>query len=360
MLSQRLTRLSQVQTRRLAGPFLANVRNFTERSQDPEHSDQRGDVLHQQFVAAKEIKKDPSKAAPLDAASLSKGQKASHDGLTGNPEGVGFVDQVGSQSASSNKRDRAATFEGLTGDENITPPSFTDALKSKLGFKTTAGEDKQNRGGGEGVTGTGIPRFDSGKRLFSTSAIARGDHTTTGEAPNASRQPKERTFGEQNSHLKHRSSSTGVNSGQGNAAPEPTLPSHHRKDKLSSTQSRTFSTSARRLQDEEHNAETYFKDVDDSPPTSAKTHQVDSGETGASIQRPHESLTGQYSRAGSQTNEYQTMDREHPYDVPPSDGDVKQQTLRYGTQPNMNKENIQEDVDNADEGPSGKDKGGRS
>ncbi len=73
-----------------------------------------------------------------------------------------------------------------------------------------------------------------------------------------------------------------------------------------SQQRRTFTTSARRL-DSKHTAESYFKDVDDSAPSSQKTHQVDSSATGSDVQRPAEPLTGQWSRAGAQTKEYETV-----------------------------------------------------
>ena len=71
-------------------------------------------------------------------------------------------------------------------------------------------------------------------------------------------------------------------------------------------QKRSFSTSARRL-DKKHTAETYFKDVDSSPPASKKTHQVDGAATGPDVQRPDEPLTGPWSRAGAETKEYETV-----------------------------------------------------
>ena len=71
-------------------------------------------------------------------------------------------------------------------------------------------------------------------------------------------------------------------------------------------QTRRFSTSARRLAPN-HTAETYFKDVDETPPASQRTHQVDSSATGSDVQRPDEPLTGEWSRAGAMTKEYQTV-----------------------------------------------------
>lgn len=187
------------------------------------------DPLHQTREASKSAKAHPSTATPYDAATSETipGKKANRDGYSGNPEGIGMADQVGSQSASADKFLNPNSYEGMTGEERITPPSAADALKKKLGFKTTVGEDKQNRGGGEGVTGTGRPRFDSGKRLFSSMRPLMVDRTTKGQAPHQSRQPKERTNGEQNPHLKHSlPGSPGGKSGKGNASQNPTLPSH--------------------------------------------------------------------------------------------------------------------------------------
>ena len=92
-------------------------------------------------------------ATPLDAASPESGKRAPHY-MKGNREGLGFAEQVGSQSATASNADDAdgtlqkpESGEGKGAQEGITPPAFADAVKKKLGFKTTAGEDKQNRGG---------------------------------------------------------------------------------------------------------------------------------------------------------------------------------------------------------------------
>ncbi len=297
-------------------------------------SDQNRDPLHQTRDASKNTRTHPKTAGPFDAATseTTSRKKVAREEYSGNPENIGMVDQVGSQSASANKRDRSGDYEGKLGQERITPPSFTDAVKKKMGLGTTVGEDKQNRGGGEGVTGTGIPRFDSGKRLFSTMGPMKVDKRTKGQAPDRSRQPTEKTNAEQSPHLKHRSASgPGGSSRKGSAAENPTSPSHQVSslfkltiplfahvskfgDKLSkspaetSAQKRTFSTSASIWEDKpKHTAESYFKDVDSSPPSSTKTHQVDPSGTGAAVQRPNENLTGDFSRAGTQTKEYETV-----------------------------------------------------
>lgn len=186
---------------------------------------QKGDVGHQAHVSGFAAK-DPKKATAFDAASPEAGKHAKRDGLTGNQEKVGFADQVGSQSASGGPS-KEGSAEGSTGTEDITPPAFGDVIKKALGMKTTAGEDKQNRGGGKGVTGTGHPTFDTGKRTMHTTATRMSETTTGGQAPKESRQPQDRTYGEQNAHLKHKSDPSKPDHGKGNAAEEPVLPSQH-------------------------------------------------------------------------------------------------------------------------------------
>ncbi|GJE91642.1 hypothetical protein PsYK624_077920 [Phanerochaete sordida] len=129
--------------------------------------DQKGDPhdqAHQSGLAAR----DSAKAAPLDAANPEPGKKAPHD-HKGNPEGLGFAEQVGSQGATATNAHlygktmrNPESDEGAGAREDITPPAFGDAVKKKLGFETTAAEAKQNRGGGVGVTGTGQVTLDRG------------------------------------------------------------------------------------------------------------------------------------------------------------------------------------------------------
>lgn len=186
-----------------------------------------GDEAHKAGLAAR----DASKATPSDAASPQTGKQASRDGLSGNKEKIGFADQVGSQSDSGRKDSGGSlkgqkSEEGHTGEEGITPPSFVDVVKKKMGLGTTSGEDKQNRGGGKGVTGTGTFGFDTGKRTLHTSAVwmIAG---TRGQAPEASRQPHDVTNGDQNAHLKHKDTNSGPDTRKGNAGENPSLPSQH-------------------------------------------------------------------------------------------------------------------------------------
>ncbi|EED82865.1 predicted protein [Postia placenta Mad-698-R] len=273
--------------------------------------------------------------SPYDAASPHPDKQASRQGLSGNPEGVGFAEQVGSASSSADHG--LGPSEGKGGHEESTPPGFLDAVKSKLGFKTTSGEVKQNRGGGEGVTGTGTfpgTKRSEGRMQMHTSAITRMVDPTKGQPPDSSRKPKDSTHAEQSDHLKHRSETdSDISKGKGNAAAQPSLPSHkvHKfgKDTSVPQQRRGFHTSPLRLK-QEHTAESYFKDVDNSPPKSSKTHQVDPSGTGAKVTRPHELVPGERSDAGSETKEYQTVSKDKPYDTPPTQGKESEKKLRYG------------------------------
>ncbi|EKM59994.1 uncharacterized protein PHACADRAFT_138385 [Phanerochaete carnosa HHB-10118-sp] len=362
MLSRRILYLPH--TRRIAARATA-VRFY--------NPDQKGDTFDQAHHAGRDAK-DPRKSSPLDAANVGKGKKAPHN-LTGNKEGLGFAEQVGSQSATGsneqifgNTMRKPESVEGYSGQENITPPSFADAVKSKLGFKTTAGEDKQNRGGGVGVTGTGQATVDRGKRMFHTSAVSWAPDETKGQAPEASRQPKDSTYSDQNAHLKHKGSPSESDHGKGNAAREPKLPSQHVrplfyrtdaswKHHSSSKQplARGFSTSA--CASTKHTADSYFKDVDGTDPTNPKVHQVDPSNGGAPVARANEQpATGNFSRSGPDSPEYDTVSKhDQPYETPPTKGTAKDQKLRYGAEPGV----MKEEPSKHDEGPAGKDAGGR-
>lgn len=73
-----------------------------------------------------------------------------------------------------------------------------------------------------------------------------------------------------------------------------------------------------------HGAENYFVDGDDTPPPNASIYKVD--ETSDAAQSAYEPPSGPWSRAGAGTEEYRTVSKDEPYDVP-SNPDVK---LRYG------------------------------
>jgi hypothetical protein len=87
-----------------------------------------------------------------------------------------------------------------------------------------------------------------------------------------------------------------------------------------------FSTSPSRLAQKGHSAESYFKEVDSSPPADASTYQVD--ESSDKVQRPHQPPSGNFSQAGVGSEEYSTVDTQAPYD-PPSKGEASKK-LRYG------------------------------
>jgi hypothetical protein len=55
-----------------------------------------------------------------------------------------------------------------------------------------------------------------------------------------------------------------------------------------------------------HTSESYFKDIDNTEPVNPKVHQVDS--SGAPIARGNEQpTTGQFSRSGPDSTEYETV-----------------------------------------------------
>lgn len=57
-----------------------------------------------------------------------------------------------------------------------------------------------------------------------------------------------------------------------------------------------------------HTPDSYSKDIDHTPPKDAKVHRVDPDSD--RVQKPYEAPSGEWSRAGVKTDEYQT---EHPH-----------------------------------------------
>lgn len=100
-----------------------------------------------------------------------------------------------------------------------------------------------------------------------------------------------------------------------------------------------------------HTADSYFKDVDASPPPDAKIHRVDPSSDTA--QKPHEPPSGAWSRAGTQTKEYQSVSADAPYDAPADGG-----ALRYGGKERYPEEKGGE-TSHSGQGPEGAERGGR-
>lgn len=100
-----------------------------------------------------------------------------------------------------------------------------------------------------------------------------------------------------------------------------------------------------------HNADSYFKDVDETAPSDPTIHRVDA--TSEAVQRPYEPPSGQWSQAGVRTSEYEHVSRDKPYDVPA--GQEKESGLRYGGTGKLGTGTTSQ----PGEGPEGQSKGGR-
>lgn len=96
-----------------------------------------------------------------------------------------------------------------------------------------------------------------------------------------------------------------------------------------------------------HSADHYFKDVDENPPPDSTVHRVDAASE--AVQRPYEAPSGKWSEAGTQTSEYQTVNK--GYDVKKDE----EKQLRYGGVDKTAKR-----TGSPDEGPGDKDAGGRN
>jgi hypothetical protein len=112
--------------------------------------------------------------------------------------------------------------------------------------------------------------------------------------------------------------------------------------------------SSSKVSDHDHSAESYFKEVDSSPPADSSTYQVDASSD--AVQRPHKPPSGKYSQAGVGSDEYRMVDKETPYDLP-SQGDAGKK-LRYGGK-NQWAPGKGRETSRSDEGPNGASAAGR-
>ncbi|TFK46986.1 hypothetical protein OE88DRAFT_1728773 [Heliocybe sulcata] len=336
----------------------------TSGGQDPSVS--QGHAVSQNNQSPQDIHSEHARAGMAesknegpDAASQSgRAQQVPDKGkFSGNQEGVGMQEQIGGKSAEG-----SGGVKG--GEEEASPPGIFAALKSKVGLGTSSGEVKQNRGAGEGVTGTGTGPKQVGSRGLHTSAVKPSPEVSKAE-PEGSRTPKDTDVqGEQNAHLTHKSAGE-RDHGRGNASDEPTLPSRRNEapaDRITNPaggkqQARSYHMSARRMaEDKPHSAESYFKDVDETAPPDSKTHSV---AYGSEVQRASEPPSGEWSRKGAESKEYDTVSKDEPYS-PPAPG-AESEKLRYGNREEWGDQpgKGQGGTSHPGEGPAGDSAGGR-
>jgi len=103
-----------------------------------------------------------------------------------------------------------------------------------------------------------------------------------------------------------------------------------------------------------HCVENYFVDGDDTPPPNASIYKVDASSDAA--ESAYEPPSGPWSRAGAETEEYRTVSKDDPYDVP-SGRDVN--TKYGGTKKYTEDEGPETQTNRAKEGPEGTERWGR-
>lgn len=186
---------------------------------------------------------------------------------------------------------------------------------------------------------------------------AAGGRQTRGQAPDSSRKPVDAGVNAaQNPHLKHAPSSTkgGKKEGKGNAAENPELPSHREGSEGTSAwgdppvdwnwKARKFHTSATAYNNNNaHTADTYAKDVDNSPATDGTTHTVssDAQVSNKSIPKPVSQQDKNPSQGGGRPQKenvdtYKNVSGEEPYQPRAKEEGVdgeKGDNLRYGGVP---------------------------
>lgn len=101
------------------------------------------------------------------------------DKPSGNPEHIGFAEQVGSASHTADagkSKGQAQRHEGR--DEEAGAPGVLSSIKQLMGMGTDSGDVKQNRGEGKGVTGTGTFSKSDTSKSSSQPPHSRQYHTT--------------------------------------------------------------------------------------------------------------------------------------------------------------------------------------
>ena len=131
-------------------------------SSRPGH-DHPGDSHDQAARAGQRIRSGMQTSGPYDAASFATGKRATGIDYGGNPEGVGFAEQVGGASAAASEGGSHSATGEKGGKEESTPSELLTSIKNKLGLSTSTDEVKQKRSGGSGGTGTGTGRPNRGK-----------------------------------------------------------------------------------------------------------------------------------------------------------------------------------------------------
>ncbi|KAG6829424.1 hypothetical protein H0H92_004570, partial [Tricholoma furcatifolium] len=104
--------------------------------------------------------------------------------------------------------------------------------------------------------------------------------------------------------------------------PPPDTPHHmlhtiiRGRNALSIPLRRTFyASSILRNAAAKHTADSYNKDdIDPTPPSDSSVYRVDSSSD--AVQKPHEAPSGEWSRAGTKTSEYQSKSKTEPYVAP--------------------------------------------
>lgn len=98
-----------------------------------------------------------------------------------------------------------------------------------------------------------------------------------------------------------------------------------------------------------HNQDSYNKEADSNPPPDSSIHRIDP--SSENVQKPHEPPSGEWSRAGTKTSEYESVSKTEPYAAPGQD-------KRYGGKETYAKDKGPE-TSKPGEGPEGKESGGR-
>ena len=327
-MSQSLRTFSRILFQRLAhrrlihlSPVVTKDQKFPHGTLEQDHALEKShsarDTQAESVKAGLERRLEGKGAAAMDAAPHSSQPKVQSGSTRGNPEGVGFAEQVGSASSTADMFSSGGR-QGVGGSkakgcvtksaEGAYSASSLSSLKRALGIKTQDGDDRQSHA----VTGTGTSGGEARKQQIHTSAISAAQHgyrrIVEKDVPNP----------------------TACMTNIAHELTESRLPLNRRRNHNLSHRYRELSGEAGRSRtDREENIDpVLLRGTPVSPPKERP---------GGNVSKPNEHASGEWSTAGFGDKPYRNVGvDEEPYEPPADDEedhskvDARHKKLRYG------------------------------
>ncbi|KLO06900.1 hypothetical protein SCHPADRAFT_909953 [Schizopora paradoxa] len=266
----------------------------------------------------------------MDAASSGRDLKARslsrEDTKGGNPEGVGFAEQVGGQSASADASGTSHVKREEHKDEEAATPGLFSTIKRSLGMGSDAGDVKQNSDGGHGVSGSGTSGLRAGQQQSNSQSQSqsRGLHTSGPVEPS-----------QQSDHVRRQTLGTGKDKPSSLDYMRDVLRDNNRR-----TRPHNLSDRGRQTAPADAITPNPLFDADKTVAPPRRHPRSDAIRATAEIHEGHDGVgkpSGEWSVAGHASSEYKNVSvQEDPYEVPHDDTDAatkedsREKKLRYG------------------------------